>query len=448
MQFRLLPQKILFILKGIIFVNIFFLAGTWLFHYHFYNILGGNWKLGSNLKLFLLEFSLANENVVATWYSSMLFLTVGIVSFVCFLTKRNFAATKQQKYFSYGWIAFAAIFSTLSFDEMASMHERLGGISSFNPLGDYPLGWIVLLSIPIGITIILMLWFCLREIKQAPLAVAFAVLGILLFVTIPLQEHFEVQEWHAAADRATWMRPAYLLIIEEGTELFGATLMLISTLLFLAYTGNSGNKFSLKRPFYLRFSVSRKKALFVVVLICVLLLLFMFLLKDNPLLELKGGHGIMLNWFPSAVAFLISLTGIIIFFRKRSFSENFRKTSLFTAFFSLFLSVYYGGNIHGFIGNPATEIWRIAFILVLCVTTIVLMFKQIRSYTGLYQKTGSIVWGIFVVAALGINNDFAPAMAFVGFSALFLSLFSRILSQDPKAIDRKEGDLHEQSRSL
>ncbi len=261
MKIRLLPHHLYKILGAIFILNIFFLISTWAFHFYYYNILETKWAEGSMIKYVLKELTLASENTIATWYSSKLFLLVGVMAFVCFWMQRKSSKNRKEKMLSYGWLIFFLIFTLLSFDEIGSMHERIGNIHALNPLGDYPLGWVFLLGIPIVLVAVFMLIFSYIQIKRAPWAAVFAVAAILLFLSIPVQEFIEVQAWQSSPNMATWKRPVQFLLLEEGSEIFGASFMFVSTLIYIRYLSRPKEKLVLGKSLIIKLHMNKNRAM-------------------------------------------------------------------------------------------------------------------------------------------------------------------------------------------
>ena len=416
-------------IKWIVIFNVFFLAGTYIFHSYFYKIINGDWKTGSSIKYILVEFSLANENVTAAWYSSMLFLSLGVLCLFCYLLHKKTFTVKKEKNLSYGWLIFSVVFALLSLDEMASLHERLGNINQLNPLGDYPLGWVYLLAIPIILVIGFMLWFCLLQLKKAPWAAYFAIIALLLFASIPVQEYIEVRQWHAVEDRAGWQRPVVFLIIEEGSELFGATFMIIACLIFAAYTSKPDSKtfsFSIKATLEL----NKGKLVSQSVVGIIILALLMISIVKNDLLILEGDHGRRENWFPSATAFLTSIICFYLYFKEK------HRVFYFTALFSLFVSAYFGGNIYAFLVNPTESVLESIILIILCLFTLALAVWLFLTIKDNYSRFAIIVWAIVVIISFGLFTWYAAALAFLGFSAFLISLIRIIALDIPLAISQ------------
>lgn len=434
MKIRLLPHHIYYFLVFLVLINIIMLAGTWLFHFYYYDVLEGRWEDGSSVKYILREFSLGTENTIATWYSSKLLLSVGIMSFFCFMIiKKNF--TKDRKNFlRYGWMMFILIFSILSLDELASLHERIGNITALNPIADQPPGWVLLLAFPIGAVGIFMLYFCWMQFKNAPLAIVFAVTGILLFISIPFQEHLELKYWYSAADMDTWMRPVHLLLFEEGSEIMGATCIFVSILLFVAYTTNPTQRLTFKPSLNIEFPLNKKVFLFRLSIACFLTGLLIVLLQESSFLDAEGDIGVRLNWLPSAAGYLVAVLSLYIFYRTKSSLRSYSNTYLFLVFFSLFMSAYYGSNIYDYFNWLLTDSWRYIFMGFIFLVGIILGLSLFMLTKGFYKKIGVALWVILLLVAIEINTRYSAAIAYVAFSVLLLNLFSQILKEPKQSL--------------
>jgi hypothetical protein len=205
------------------------LGGTWGFH-----IVG--WQEGFWLKYFLVQLSLARENVVASWYSSMLLLLASLIFAACFFADRQLLTHRRTWFLNYGWIFLSLIFATLSFDEMGSFHEAIGETVAFNKagsslgLGEYA-GWTVFVILigAVGIFMLLFSWF---RLKYTPWAIGLFILGVLLFLSNLLQERFEIESFWASQGDTSYRRPAFFLLLEEGSEILGSLCFIVSGALY------------------------------------------------------------------------------------------------------------------------------------------------------------------------------------------------------------------------
>ncbi len=429
MKINLKSRQLLTFIKGIFFLNIFFLAGTYIFNYYYFNIQNGNWQNGSSIKYVLMQFSLATENVLATWYSSMLFLSVGLIFFFCYMLQKKHPTQKSNTSVAYGWLIFSGIFTLLSLDEMASLHERVGNIHALNPLGDYPLGWVFLLAIPIILVACFMVWFCLLQIKRAPMAAIFAVAGILLFGSILVQEYIEINAWKATGRDETWQRPVEYLLVEEGSELFGAMLMMVSGLLFTYYL-SAGKKFTPGSSMKLKLQLNKRKTVFHFAAGSLFLALLMLVIVNSDLLILAGDHGKRENWFPAATAFFSSLLCLYLYFKSSQTSSS--KVFLYLGFFCILISAYFGGNMYAFMQNATDSLYKITFLTFLIFTTIGLAIKMFTLVKDLYSKVAILLWASLLIPAFVIFSWYSAALIFAGFSFLSVSLLHRITYKIPE----------------
>lgn len=426
--------------KWIVSLNIIFLAGSSIFHHYFFEVQNGNWENGSQIKYLLVQFYLGTENVLATWYSSMLLFAVGIIFFICYLIQKKNLTKKKERNLAYSYLIFSGIFGLLSLDELASLHERLGNINALNPLGDYALGWVALLAIPIVLVAGFMIWFCLQQIKRAPKASLFAIVGILLFVSVPVQEYFETQAWKAVDYIYTWQRPTAFLLLEEGSEIFGATLMMVSGILFAGYKTNPGKTLSLNSNIYLDLKLSKRNSIFQSTAGIIALLVIMIIIVKNNLLILEGVHGIRQNWFPAAIAFLSSVLCIYLYFREKRRYSTSPKIFMRIALFSICTSAYFGGNLYAYMFNPGESVLKMVFLIFLWLIILTLGTKLFIAVKDIYSRTATIIWVCLLIPAFGIISWYAAALAFIGFSVLFISLLHKITSEVPITVAQNSTD--------
>ena len=182
--------KALFVL---IFINLVALASTGLAHLY-------GMQRTSIASLVLEQLNLAQENVVATWYSSMLILQVAIMSAICFITERQHLGHWRDRLLSFGWLVFCAMFTLLSFDEIGSFHESIGDTAVFKLIANSDTGGWDAFYVLVGLAALFMLAFVWVKIRRILWALVFAILGVLFFLSNPLQEVYEINAMNAAAD--------------------------------------------------------------------------------------------------------------------------------------------------------------------------------------------------------------------------------------------------------
>jgi hypothetical protein len=137
-------------------------------------------------------------------------LIVALLAIICFvLDRQSSSMTRYNNFLSYGWVIISLIFKVLSLDEIGSIHESLGNMNFFRNLGVKE----ALLSNTFYILIILvslfMAAFGFLRFKKNKWAMFFGIFGVLLFITVPLQERLE---WSTAiwdANTKNYDRSAY-----------------------------------------------------------------------------------------------------------------------------------------------------------------------------------------------------------------------------------------------
>ncbi len=226
MDLKLSSRHFKLIITVTVFLNLFFLGGTWL-----YDTVGAS--TGTSTRFLLLQLDLAYENVLSAWYSSMLLLLVAIMCIFCFLIDKERFQRKVDTFINPGWIVLSLIFATLSLDELGSFHETIGDTGLFEIFGKSE-GWQVfyILIILVGIFMILFSWI---RLGRMPLATAFMVVGVLLLLSNPLQENFEIESMQSSVNPSHWKRPVIYLLLEEGSEIFATICFLVSTMTYYAY---------------------------------------------------------------------------------------------------------------------------------------------------------------------------------------------------------------------
>ncbi len=170
-------------------VNLFMLGLTLCKYYVPY--MPQNWRL-------FPAFNLALEMNLAVWWASLLLMTAGTLALE--------VRASEEKENRILWLILSGILYLLSFDELASFHERI------EP------GHLVL----VGLVIVgLIAWSVVGLLKKrAVLPAEYLIAGFVLFALVIVQEILEwVLPWPQAIE-------GLRLAAEEGSELFGSTLII------------------------------------------------------------------------------------------------------------------------------------------------------------------------------------------------------------------------------
>lgn len=313
-------------LGGLLIGNILFIAGTAIV----YGILADVRNLSSVLAkpvmiLVLSQFNLTSENTLATWYSSMVLLSTGSVALLCYLAGRS---SGEQRAWNKGWLFLAFFFAFLSLDELGSLHENAGRLTSLDIFGTAT--WESVLLIPLGIVLMFLVIFAFKEVKWHSLAFWLMGAGAVLLLSIPVQEYIETRMWNSNYEG--WTRPVSLALIEEGSELFAA-------MLFLAgMTAHLVPKSAPLRTAAVQVRIDPlhgRRILAMLFFVFILVFVFVYTTGDY----LGSDDGIAINWFPSSLALVLFPLLLLL-----------RLGQLFWVLtYLVLLSGYYGSNFYSLI---------------------------------------------------------------------------------------------------
>jgi hypothetical protein len=185
-----------------------------------------------------------------------------------------------------------------------------------------------------------MVAFGLVHLRRVPFSFVLVGAGVLLFISNPFQEHFE---WGFYQRGAT--RPVLMLLLEEGSELFGTLCFLAATVAYAAHVTRRKPGGAGLPTISVTATVSRKPfqtgVLTMLGAMAVLLVGLQLVFE-----EMDPQSGIPQNWLPSAIAFAVALLSLYLF---ASLPRNGVKGVSFfglLAGVALALSAYYGSNLY------------------------------------------------------------------------------------------------------
>jgi hypothetical protein len=403
------PRKFKQVLLLLFILNVLVLGGTWL---HGNKLLG---QFPNGVKRIIAQLNLGAENVVASWYSSMLLLLVGLAAAGCYFADRQRLQKPRDKFLNLGWIVFVSIFFLLSFDEMGSFHELIGDTAVFQSLGKGASGggWYIFYILIALVAGFMMLFFVLKFFRNK-LALFLAIAGVGLFLSNPLQENFEIDSWHNSANPATWQRPIGFLLLEEGSELFASYCLLFSFTTYLKYSlqkhpvAGDTQRLPLAMPHQLYLSV------FAIILLIIVGLFMLLVQWDKWQIE---GAGIPRNWFPSALSFVVALLSYYLYTNRPLGSTG--GLNLAFTFGCGLTSLYFGADLY----NYDDKFFQILD-LTLTVGSLALGIWALKLW-GLTSKIGVIAWILLILPSFFTSGPYPPVFGYGAFAALFLALLWR-----------------------
>lgn len=325
---------------GIAFLNVLVLIGTAVAR-------ALRSQFGWKADLLLRQLDLSQENVFAAWYSSLLLLVAALLLFGCFVLDREQSRTRGARVLSYGWMLLALLFAGLSWDESGSLHERLGSVAAVRSLpgmsafGGALHGWVALLALPIVVVGVLLLAFSFLRLRRNPVALTLFALGILLFLSVPLQEELEVRSW-ALGGREN--RSVLWLLLEEGTEIFASLCLIASATLYSRMLVEQREMLPGRRAGHASFSLTRNG---ITKASAAFALGFAATGIGLPeVMNIEDGRGIPINWFPGVLSFFAAALSLYLAWRIRRGGAPAASALPFALLgvFCLVLSVDHGSN--------------------------------------------------------------------------------------------------------
>lgn len=425
-QVNVSPKRLLTFAAGIIIGNLCFLSGTAYFTYLFRQLPPDGWQtaplfLGS----FLVQCNLANENNLAAWYSSMLLLFVAVFSLLCFAADVQRANSRLERFLSWGWAIFAILFWGLSLDEIGSLHEGIGLISAFHSFGGG--AWTTVLMLPICAVGLFMLAFGWMQLRRYPGALLFLVLGVALFLSVPIQERIELRVLASLTEIAPGQRPIWHILAEEGSEIFGSLSFFCAMAMYLSIAVKENTRGTHAGSLALPLVLKREPMLAGAALFVSVSGLSMFVLQwASPFFSIgeQGVDGIPQNWFPSMLSALIALFCLQL--SQTEFALR-RALSLLTAGLAILLSAYWGSNWSGytFYASPSSAQFLILQggpISVAGFAAIFLLFAIRKPWC----RFGVISWVVLLTIAMSAEMIYMAPLAFMAESCLLLALLGHV----------------------
>ena len=200
-----------------------------------------------------------------------------------------------------------AAFLFLSLDEMGSLHERLAGHAAMRfllPELGFLEGWGSVFAVPLVLAGGLAVWSAWKWFRSVPGVAALIAAGVFLFLSLPIQEHFELTSGAANRHANPWGRPAWQVVAEEGAELLGSFCFLSAGLRFAEHRSRELRRLDGK-------IASELGGCFAPAVIALAVLSMAALYVSVPeTLRPSDGRGVPANWLPAVAAFVAFLTAL------------------------------------------------------------------------------------------------------------------------------------------
>lgn len=408
-QVTLATRMVKQVLTLIILVNIFMLCGTWVYNTRILHN-------APNLVLrFVAQLNLGTEKVAAAWYSSMLLLLVAIAAACCYLSDTQRPQKSVFRVLNFGWLVFALIFITLSFDELGSFHEMIGETKLFKSMGDGSLagGWYVFYLLVILAALFMIVFFMLKFPRHKT-ALIFAIIGVLLFLSNPIQEEYEISSWRNSPDPTHFSRPISLLLLEEGSEIFASFCLFFSFTSYLLASRHCA--VSGKQRFVLLLPQKKTVLLYALGFIMAAGLLMLIVRLNAWNFEGTGGDSTQ-NWFPSVAAFIVFVGALYLYYLTRITTRKTPAEFLLIAAVSLMTSIFFGSNMY----RDDSTIYRLfhIFLIVGCVVT---GFVSLKKLTLTWSRMSIAGFVMLIIISFFTVGFYGTVLQYFAFSFLCIGI--------------------------
>lgn len=404
-RFHFSPKSIRLSLIALIVANIVFSIGTVVFIRMWEHLGDYHGITQSLITCVLVQFNLATENVISSWYSSMLLLAVAIGSVIAFASDTKAPPQKGfLRWLHFGWLLFGALFAGLSLDEMGSLHERLGMLSQLNFWGQDVLGWAYVMAPAIVLVAVFMLAFGWLHVRRVRPAFWLIVLGVVLFVSDPVLEQVEMTLLQGGAPPGSWalfMHDTLVIVEEGGLELVGGLCFLTATIVYVvSRTGGAP----------LKIQIESSRAIWTVRSLTVLFLIGLVFMHWAVAHLPPGDIGIPDNWFPSAGMFLLAVVLGATFPGSRASQAMGSRLVVGMAVGAIVISAYFGATAYAYLTWFRFDFLRQIFQTILATGFVGICVASAMG--GNARAAWSLIGGGALVAfSVNVAGPYPPALA-------------------------------------
>jgi hypothetical protein len=402
---------------GLVVVCVILAAGSWTFSSYLRSP-DFDWKADPWVSVVLVQLDLGAENVAAAWFSSMLLLLVAGFASVCCVFEYAPYHSPRSRLSALAWLAFAGVFVLLSYDELASVHERLGSLAALNPEGDTALGWVRVLAVPITVVFLWLAAFAWLYLRPVPWVLPLYALGLLALASVPLQEHVKDVLVDLGRTHGQWAAHDIAVLVSEETELFGSLSLLAATLMYVTERHGGGISHDATKVIVGLPAARTTMA----VVVCILAIGFVVMPLLPPKSPTTGSVGNPANWPGAALATLTALVCLYVHAEPRRTRLGGRFVYLLTAAWALVASAYVGSSVYAYGHWGRLYPFEVLLHAFLGLGPLVLGVPLARRVDANVGKAAAVGWAIIAAIAFLIAPSYSPYLLFVATAGLLVSL--------------------------
>ena len=368
-----------------------------------------------HLNFIRAQLDLRHENVAAVWYSGIILFSTSIAALFCFhVDSRIGSSPKLGNTLRYGWLVIALIFAGFSFDEIGSIHERSDLIVSGASYTLGLAGWVGVLWPFMALVFSYFVLFFYFYLSRSRISQVLALIGGGLLISVPIQEFLESKLRLGGQTRGT-----VLGMLEEGSEIIGTTLILISFLEFAIMSSCMGpaKGFVSPRPdnnlIQIRISDHFVKLTYSVLVLSAIAALAMawFLVPHLSDLHHRGNPSV---WHPSVALFVAGVAAFINFSlecksKNHLLGYSFKWTWVLVGIVCLWFSVEFESGINTAIYASIKSLSDMLFIsarrgeILLSVTILTMGFAAFFALFGInFNRAGQWLFCLGIVSWAGV----------------------------------------------
>jgi hypothetical protein len=412
-------------------LNLVFVLTTWGW-IELYRTWPGGWERAPTIKYAAVQFSLATENTLATWYSAMVMLGASAMAMLCGALDARHRALRFRGFGVTGWMAASLLFAFLSFDEIGSFHERVDVVDSLRGLGGPSAAWDAVLMV-LGLAVVATgLAWCVLQFRGAWWTLLFLALGVLLIGGVVGFESIEEELWSPGAGQTLLDKPVYFTMFEEGSELFAFWSFLAAFALHArAQIGDALDR-SRAGPHAsagLALAFDLNRSTWCVLLVLSALAVAFAVVQLSGLQAMQGDNGLPQSWFASAPAAGAALWSAWLWRLSARNRAPSRTVYALVSVLCIALSAYHGANAKGWLSMghlAAHPVYAFVHGALMAAAIVLAVLLGARAKDA-WSRFGIGAWATLVVLALsglGTQGTVGSLEVFA-----FLFLLPSVLSQ-------------------